>query len=168
MRGQHRARHRGIPCLPQHSVQIQLGKEFLPIRSALLGPSALPLSQLRKPRAHCWSLFLFLPTALQAHPYMKWSIGLGLPGKVLGPSPKYCLFPSRGTRSPPLFPPSLTWPGSLFQVPSPIRGIFCPVCRRTQEAAMLPETQMGREWCGGQCCLSFSHPTVKTPVKHGW
>ena len=38
-------------------------------------------------------------------------------------------------------PPSLTWPGSLFQVPSPIRGIFCPVCRRIQEAAIVLETQ---------------------------
>lgn len=137
IRGQRRARPRGVPWLPQHLVQIQLGKG-LPIPLALLGPSVLPLSHLRKPRAHCWSLLpLFLPTA-QAHPYMKWNIAMGLLGKIQGPSPKFCLFPSRGTRSPPPLPPSLTWPGSLFQVPSPIRGIFCPVCRTTHEAAIAP------------------------------
>lgn len=102
---------------------------------ALLGPSGPPLSQLGNPRLTAgpfFPCFFQLPSSLI--PYPKWSMGVGLLGKMQGPSPKYYLFPCRGTRSPSPLPPSLTWPGSLFQVPSPIRGIFCPVCRRTQVA----------------------------------
>lgn len=89
---------------------------------------------------------------------------MGLRGKMQGLSPKYCLFPSSGARSPPPLPPSLTWPGLLFQVPSPIRGIFCPVCKRTQEAAIASWNRNGKRmmW-GDQCCLGF-----KTLVNHGW
>ena len=118
-------------------------------------------------------MFLPLPSSSS---HLKWITGAGLLGKTQGLFPKYCFLPIKDARSPScclFLPPPPTNPSLRQNCSSrcPVQsGASSAQCAgQHRKLPLPPETYMGREWCGDQCCcLGFSCPLDKDPVTQAW